>query len=191
MMPAMMVPSLVPMLSRFRRAVGRAGRVRLGPLTALAGLGYFAVWTALGLAVFPLGVAAAEVEMRVPALSRAVPALVGGVVLLAGALQLTPWKARHLACCRETPGRARPLSADAATAWRHGLRLGLRCARCCAGPMAVLLAVGVMDLGAMAVVAGAITAERLAPAGERVARAIGAVAMGAGVILLARAAGGG
>jgi hypothetical protein len=41
----------------------------------------------------------------------------------------------------------------------------------------------------MAVVTTAITAERLAPAGERLARAIGAVVVGAGVLLIARAAG--
>jgi hypothetical protein len=41
----------------------------------------------------------------------------------------------------------------------------------------------------MAVVTTAITAERLAPAGEGVARAIGVIAMCAGVLLLARAAG--
>jgi len=38
-------------------------------------------------------------------------------------------------------------------------------------------------------VAAAITVERLAPAGERVARAIGAVVVGAGLFLIARAAG--
>jgi hypothetical protein len=41
----------------------------------------------------------------------------------------------------------------------------------------------------MAVVAAAITAERLAPAGERVARTIGAAAVGWGLLLIARAAG--
>jgi hypothetical protein len=46
-----------------------------------------------------------------------------------------------------------------------------------------------MDLRAMAVVAAAITVERLAPAAARVARAIGAVVVGAGVLLIARAAG--
>ena len=55
--------------------------------------------------------------------------------------------------------------------------------------MAMLLALGVMDLRAMAVVTAAITVERLAPAGERVARATGAVAVGAGLLLIARATG--
>ncbi len=41
MMVAMMLPSLVPMLWRYRQAVGRTGEARLGRLTALVGAGYF------------------------------------------------------------------------------------------------------------------------------------------------------
>jgi hypothetical protein len=47
-----------------------------------------------------------------------------------------------------------------------------------------------MDLGVMALVTAAITAERLAPNGERMARAIGIVIVGVGLLLLARAAAG-
>jgi predicted metal-binding membrane protein len=187
MMVAMMLPSLVPMLGRYRLAVDSSAEPRLGRLTALVGVGYFLVWTAVGMAVFPPGVALAAMAMEQPALAQAVPIAIGMVVLIAGALQFTAWKARHLACCREAPGRSLP--ADAGTAWRHGLRLGLHCCHCCAGPIAILLVLGVMDLRAMAVVAAAITAERLAPASERVARAIGVVTIGAGVLLVARAAG--
>jgi predicted metal-binding membrane protein len=189
MMAAMMLPSLGPMLWRYRQAVGRTEETRLGWLTALVGVGYFLVWTVFGMAAFPLGVALAAVEMEEPALARAVPTAVGVVVLIAGFLQCTAWKARHLACCREAPGRGRTLPADAGTAWRHGLRLGLHCSHCCAGLMAILLVSGVMELRAMAVVTAAMTFERLAPAGERIARAIGAVAVGAGLLLVARAAG--
>src|SRR5215213_2751655 len=123
MMVAMMLPSLVPMLWRYRQAVGTIGETRLGRLTALVGVGYFWVWTAFGMAAFPLGVALAAVAMQQPVLARAVPAAIGMVVLSAGTLQLTAWKARHLACCREAPGCGRTLPADGATAWRHGLRL--------------------------------------------------------------------
>src|SRR5205823_5169009 len=188
-MVAMMLPSLVPMLWRYRQAVGRPGETRLGRLTVLVGVGYFFVWTVFGMAAFPLGVALAAAEMQQPSLARAVPIAVGVVVLIAGSLQFTTSKARRLACCREAPGRGRTLPADAGTAWRHGLRLGLHCVRCCAGLMAILLVIGVMDLRAMAVVGAAITIERLAPAGERVARAIGAVVVGAGLFLIARAVG--
>jgi predicted metal-binding membrane protein len=189
MMVAMMLPSVVPMLWRYRRAVTRTAETRLGRLTLLVGVGYFVVWTVAGMAAFPLGVALTAVAMREPALARAVPIAVGVVVLVAGALQFTAWKAHHLACCREAPGRGRTLPANAGTAWRHGLRLGLQCGRCCANLMAILLVIGVMDLRAMAVVTAAMTVERLAPASERVARAIGAVVVGTGVVLIARAAG--
>ena len=189
MMVAMMLPLLVPMLSRYRQAVDGAGETRLGRLTALAGVGYFVVWTVFGMAAFPLGVALAAIEMQQPGLARAVPLAIGVVVLIAGALQFTAWKAHHLACCRALPGRGSTLRADAGTAWRHGLRLGLHCAHCCFGLMAVLLVVGVMDLRAMAVVTAAITVEGLAPAGERVAQAIGVVVVAAGLLLIVQAAG--
>jgi predicted metal-binding membrane protein len=190
MMVAMMLPSLAPMLWRYRQAVGMTGETtRLGRLTALVGVGYFFVWTVFGMAAFPLGITLAAIEMQHPALARAVPTAVGVVVLIAGCLQLTAWKARQLACCREAFGRGRALPADAGTAWREGLRLGLQCSHCCGGLMAILLVAGVMDLGAMAVVTAAMTIERLAPAGERFARAIGAVVIGAGVFLIAQAAG--
>jgi predicted metal-binding membrane protein len=188
MMTAMMLPSLAPTLWRYRRAVRRAGETRLGRLTTLVGAGYFVVWTALGLAVFPLGAGLGAIAMRQPALARAVPIAVGAVVVIAGSLQFTAWKARYLACCREAPGRGHALPAHAGTAWRYGLRLGVHCSCCCSGLMAILLAVGVMDVRAMALVTAAITVERLAPAGERVARAIGVVVVGAGVWLIARAA---
>jgi predicted metal-binding membrane protein len=189
MMVAMMLPSLIPTLWRYRQAVGRTRETRLGPLTAFAGVGYFLVWTVFGMVVFPLGVAFAAIEMQQPALAQVAPIGVGVVVLIAGAFQLTPWKARHLACCREEPEHSRTLPADAGAAWRQGLRFGLHCCHCCAGLMAILLVIGVMDFRAMAVVATAITVERLGQAGERLARAIGVGAVGAGLFLLARVAG--
>src|SRR5215203_4858871 len=84
MMVAMMLPSLVPMLWRYRRAVGGAGVQGLGRLTAMVGLGYFVVWTLLGVAAFPLGVALATATMQMPMLARAVPIALGLIVLIAG-----------------------------------------------------------------------------------------------------------
>ena len=187
MMAAMMLPSLVPILLRYRQAIDRIGETRLGALTAIVGAAYFVVWALCGMAAFPLGVVLGAAEMRLPALARAVPIAAAMVVLIAGALQFTAWKAHHLGCCRAPAERGRPLPADTGTAWRHGVRLGLHCCNCCAGLTAILLVIGVMDLRAMAVVTVAITAERLAPAGERVARAIGAVAVLVGLLLIARA----
>ena len=188
MMVAMMLPSVVPMLLRYREAVGTTAKTRLGRLTVLVAVAYYLVWTALGMAVFPVGVALTTIAMQQPAIARTVPIAVGLSVLIAGAFQFTAWKAHHLACCRDTLGHSHTLPPDAGTAWRHGLRLGLHCIYCCAGLTTILLVIGIMDVRAMAVVTAAITAERLLPAGDRVARAIGAVIVGIGLLLIARAA---
>ena len=175
MMVAMMLPSLAPRLWG------------LAPGTAAAvGAGYFLVWTASGALVFALGASFAQAATQVPAVARAVPLTLALVVLLAAAYQFTTRKARHLACCR--PGAGFSIAAGAGAAWRHGVWLGLHCVRACAGLTAILLAIGVMDLRAMALVAAASTAERLAPAGERVAWAVGAVSLVAGVYLMIGAA---
>ena len=188
MMVPMMLPSLVPMLRRYRQAISRTAQARLGRLTVLVGVGYFFVWTVFGIGAFSVSLALTALEMQLEP-ARTGPITVGVVVLIAGALQFTARKAFHLACCRQAPGRGRTLPADAGTAWRHGLRLGLHCSHCCAGLMAIPLVIGIMDPRAMGVVTAAITIERLAPAGERVARAIGAVVVGAGMFLIARATG--
>ena len=101
--------------------------------------------------------------------------------------QFTAWKAHHLACCRETPGRSCILRTDAAAAWRHGVRLFLHCSCCCAGLTAILLGIGVMDLRAMIFVTAANTVERLAPLAGCAARALGAVAAAARLFLITRA----
>lgn len=187
MMAAMMLPSLVPMLARYRAAVGRTETARLDLLTGLAAAGYFTIWILLGAAIFGLGGMMAAVLMERPELARAAPFAAGAVVLIAGALQFTAWKARHLACCRQAPERTLPT--DAGAAWRHGFSLGLNCLQSCAGPTASLLALGVMDLRVMAAVTAAVTLERLAPRGARAARVSGAVAIAVGLLLMGQAAG--
>ncbi|PLC40924.1 hypothetical protein C0Q88_21025 [Ralstonia pickettii] len=181
MMAAMMLPSLLPTLRQYRVALHVAGEPNLDALTALAGAGYFAVWALIGVMVFGAGAALAQLEMTWPVLARGAPVASGAVVLAAGALQCSAWKARQLARCRAVPAPGR-------SAWRFGLRLGLRCAESCASLTAILLVTGVMDLRAMAAVSAAITLERLAPAGQRMARCVGAVAIGAGLLLMLRAA---
>ena len=182
MMVPMMLPSLIPMLWRYRKTVGGASVARLNWLTALAGAGYFSVWTVLGVAVFPLTVALAAIEMHQPALARVMPIAAGVVVLFAGVVQFTPWKARRLACCRAfAHGR---VSASYGETWRDGVRLGLRCASCCSNLMAISVVAGIMDLRVMAAVTLAVTIERLTPFGERVARAVGLVAVGVAMLIV-------
>jgi predicted metal-binding membrane protein len=130
MMVAMMLPSLAPMLRRYRECVGRTGET-LGRLTALVGVGYFFVWTVFGIAAFPLGVALAAIEMRQPTLARTVPIAAGVVVLIAGALQSPRGRRVTLPAAGKHPG------ADARwlpTPTRPG---DTACASVCTAPAAV------------------------------------------------------
>jgi len=187
MMVAMMIPSLTGMLMGYRRALRSAGTARLGGATVLAGAGYFLVWMLVGAAVYPLGIALAATEMRSEAVSRFVPVATGAVLLIAGCVQLSGWKARQLVLCRDSPQCAAMQSADARSSWAHGIHLGVHCGLCCSGYMMILLVTGVMNLGVMVMVAAAITIERLAPRPLRIARTAGMIVIAAAVIAIVQA----
>jgi predicted metal-binding membrane protein len=191
MMPAMMLPVLVPMLWRDREANPEGLAIYSAVLSILAGAGYFLIWLLTGIAIFPLGAGLAAIAMWVPALARALPAAAGAIVVLASLLQFTQWKAQRLACWRETQWCARRQPENALAALFYGIRLALRCGSCCGNWMAVLLVAGVMDLRVMAVVTAAIAAERIAPHCDRhharIARVIGMAGVAAGVLMLVRA----
>ena len=189
MMMAMMLPSLVPALSVYRRSIRGSGETYLAWLTALASAGYFFIWTVFGATAYSAALVLLAVEMRWPVLARSVPTVIGTVLLLAGSIQLTAWKARELGRCRNASACALSLSLGARNAWTHGLRLGVHCCLCCSGFMMLLLVTGVMRLSAMAIVAAAITVERLAPRPECAARVTGAVVIAAGVLMVSRALG--
>ncbi|MDE3141865.1 MAG: DUF2182 domain-containing protein, partial [Pseudomonadota bacterium] len=174
------------------RAAGGAGGMPSVLLSGLLAAGYFLVWTLLGAAVYAAGAAAALAAARLPQLARAVPLAVGLIVLAAGALQLTSWKARRLACCRREPSRVafggrRARLRDALMAWREGVWLGVHCSGCCLGLTAALLVSGATGWPTMLVATIGVSLERLSPAGDRIARIIGFVVIGAGIVLSLRA----
>jgi predicted metal-binding membrane protein len=140
------------------------------------------------LVLLPLGVVFAEWTMQSPAVSQGVPILGALAILAAGASQFTAWKSRALACCRHSVDCARDTQPGYRAAWRHGLKIGLRCVWCCAPLTAVLLVIGVMDLRAMALVTIAISAERLLPESIRPACATGAILLVAGIYAISDAA---
>jgi predicted metal-binding membrane protein len=186
MMVPMMLPSLIPMLSWYRRSVRGAHGIHLHGLTALVGVGYFVIWAVLGTAAYAAGAGVMAVEMRWGKVAQWLPVAAGVVLLVAGGVQFTSWKARQLALWREGSGRGCPPAPNALGAWRHGLRLGVRCSLCCGSLMLALLAIGMMDLVAMAAVTLAISAERLAPAPLRVVRVTGVAIVVVGVLTIAR-----
>ncbi len=189
MMVAMMLPSLVPVLSSYRRSVRSREETPVGRLTTVASAGYFFVWAVYGGLAYALGVIVTGAELRWSTLARLGPVATGVVLVLAGAFQLTAWKSRQLVRCWEALGNGWSSAPDARSTWHYGVRLGTRCSLCCSGFMVLLLVTGMMRLGTMALVAAAITLERLARRPERVARAAGVVVLAAGGLVLARALG--
>jgi predicted metal-binding membrane protein len=184
MMVAMMLPSLMPTLTRYRHALIRNEARHLHRRTLAAAAAYFLVWSIAGAIIFPLGIVLAQAQMQHEWLASAVPVLTGAVVMLCGAFQFTRTKRRCLTCCREAPlcisrmGNSSP--------WLDGMILAARCAACCANLMIVLLVIGVMDLVAMAVITVAITVERIAPF-RHAAQIIGGIAIVQGWLLILEA----
>jgi predicted metal-binding membrane protein len=176
MMLAMMMPSALPTFLKTRR--------RWVSLCYMAS-GYFAIWLAAGVGIYALGVALATVEMRSELVSRAVPLLFGASLIAAGAFQFTRWKMRHLLRCRSPFGCAVSCPQNE-TSFRLGCKQGVACCVCCTTPMAIQLALGIMNPLVMIGVAIVIAAEKLSPCPAIVARIVGVIAVVAGIIIIAR-----
>ncbi len=73
------------------------------------------------------------------------------------------------------------------SALKQGIRLGVHCVSCCGGFVMILFATGVMNLWTMGAIAVAITAERLVPWPALAARAIAAVIIAVGIVLVVQA----
>ena len=148
MTAAMMLPSAAP-------AAPLVARLSRGLPTLLFAAGYLAAWTVYGLVAYGLFRVVTSFDTGWLAWDRGGPYVAGGVIVAAGAYELTPMKELLLRRCR------RPFSRAKADALRSGLANGLSCVGCCFGLMAVFFALGVMSILWMAVVAGVIFAEKV------------------------------
>jgi len=171
MMVAMMLPSFAPTLWRYHGALSATRVPRAACWTLLFALGYTGIWSMIG------GVLYALSDVRLGSWAT------GLVVVAAGLVQCTRWKATRLARCRHAFAAGCAVRRGAATSLRDGWRFGVDCALSCAAPTAVLFAIGLMDTSAMAAITAAITAERLVPKGTHIARMTGAAAVCTGVIM--------
>lgn len=175
MMVAMMLPSALPMFLRTRR-----GAASLSVMAA----GYFAIWLAVGAIIYVPGVLFAVAAMRWGSLSRVVPLLSGAALIGAGAFQFTRWKLTGLLQCRSSFGCAAACPEREAS-FGLGCKQGAACCLCCAAPMLIMTALGMMNPFVIMGVAIAIAAEKLLPRYETVVRFLGVTAMVAGIGYLA------
>lgn len=188
MMIAMMFPATAPVVLLFDRWRRQRGRTAAATVAFVAG--YLSVWASVGfLAYVVTSVLAERVE------ASATTVRIGGVVLLAAGLyQLSSAKLACLTKCRSPLGLvmayARHLSRGLVGPLRVGLVHGAYCLGCCWALMAVLLALGAMNIGWMAAVSGVVLVEKLLPHGARFARAAGVGLAAIGVLVVATGGGG-
>jgi predicted metal-binding membrane protein len=184
MMAAMMLPSVAPVAVLWARLIGRAPArpVRVARMSLFLG-GYLAAWAGCGAVAF----AALAGTGRLLADSPTAAKWLGvAIFACAGLYQLTPWKDWCLRQCRSPigalvhyigfKGRSRDL--------RIGIHHGATCVGCCWALMIVLIAVGVMNVSAMAALAVIIFTEKLWRHGKPFGRAIGILLLATGLLAI-------
>ncbi len=185
MMVAMMVPSAAPMavlfarMQRHRRATGQAAT----PL-ALFVAGYVLVWTGWSVLAAVVQWALQSTLVLSHHLTLESSRAAGGLLVLAGIYQLTPFKGRCLVHCQSPMGffmtRWREGSAGALD---MGIHHGLYCVGCCSALMALLFVVGIMNLAWVAGLTAYVLLEKLVP-WVAAWRAVGVGLIGWGVFVL-------
>ncbi len=177
MMVGMMAPSAAPMILLFAN-VQRKSREKGGPFIPTGAFlsGYLIAWTAFSLAAAAAQWALDQTALLSPMMASASPWLGGALLIAAGVYQLTPLKNACLAHCRAPlhfishhwrPGPSGAL--------RMGAEHGAFCVGCCWALMGLLFVAGVMNLIWVAVIAGFVLLEKVAPFGPRAGRWSGAL----------------
>jgi predicted metal-binding membrane protein len=182
MMAAMMLPSALPMIGLYaatqRSAAGVAPKTV--PVTLFT-LIYLGLWAGTGVPIYFASVALAAVDSDVRSY------VIAGVLVVAGAFQMSPLKQVCLRRCRSPLGfylgRWR-------AGWRGGLTIGwahaVYCLGCCWALMIVLVVAGAMGLVWVLLISVVVAAEKLLPGGEWIARVTGVALVLLGVVLAVR-----
>ena len=188
MMVAMMLPTAAPMILLFA-TVNRKRREQRQPFvsTGIFVAGYLIVWS-----IFASLAALAQARLHAAALLSpmmvSTSVVLGGVLLIAaGIFQFTPIKKACLSHCRS------PLD-FITSGWRDGgsgallmgVRHGAYCVGCCWVLMTLLFVTGVMNVLWIAIIAGFVLLEKVAPSqiSPWVSRVAGVALVGWGVWLL-------
>jgi predicted metal-binding membrane protein len=181
MMVAMMFPSVAPMTLAFASVTRSRGDSYLP--TAAFVLGYLLVWTASGLIPLAVLQAVNQIWMTPPSW---LPRAGGAVIILAGIYQFTPLKDTCLRACRSPLGfvLTHNFGGGPPAAIRAGASHGLYCLGCCWALMAVLAALGLMNIAWMAVIAAIFFIEKNVRRGELLPRLVGAACIAGGLAVV-------
>lgn len=186
MMVAMMLPSALPTILIFHKAVRNDPEVRSPSRRMFAfATGYILVWCGFSVGATLLQCGLAEAALLSPMMVSASPWLGGALLIVAGVYQWTPLKYACLRHCRSPlaffvehwqPGMPRAL--------RLGLRHGFYCMGCCWALMLLLFVGGVMSLLWIAAISAFVLMEKLAPYGAQGGRLSGLALVLAGAWVL-------
>jgi predicted metal-binding membrane protein len=186
MMIGMMLPSAVPMTLIYA-AIGRKAAREGTPIAPTAAFvsGYVAMWS-----LFSVGATLAQwglerAALLSPMLVSTSPALGGGLLVVVGLYQWTPYKDACLQHCR-APAQfiSEHWRSGAAGAWRMGLEHGAYCLGCCWLLMALLFVGGVMNLLWIALITLFVLLEKILPLGAAGGRLAGGAMIAAGVFAI-------
>ncbi len=184
MMAAMMFPSVAPVAVLWTRLItgvsaGFARAMRLSLFIA----GYLLAWAACGAVAFAVLTGTGRLLTASPTAAKWLGV---GIFAAAGIYQLTPWKDWCLRRCRSPVGALmyyigfKGRSRDV----RVGLHHGATCVGCCWGLMILLVAVGVMNLAAMAALTVVIFVEKLWRHGKPFGQVVGIALVVTGLLAI-------
>lgn len=185
MVPAMMLPSAIPMALAFAGRIERQGGAIKPVLLIAAYLGVWLVAAAILALVQTLG-AQTLFALKLP--EKALGIMGGFAIGLAGLWQFAPLKRLSLAACRHDFSDA-PERPGILETIRLGMGQGLACIGCCWVLMLAAAAAGAMNLVWMAVLAAVMTAEKMI--GPRATAPLGLVLVAAGLFIAINAVGAG
>jgi predicted metal-binding membrane protein len=186
MMVAMMLPSAAPVillvLGVYRRRDNSDARVAAASFV----LGYVLVWTAFSAAASALQVGLHRRAILTADMRLGSTAVSGVVLVIAGVYQWLPVKRLCLAHCQSPVGFiSRHFREGAWGGFTMGVRHGTFCVGCCWLLMALLFAVGVMNLLWVAALTALVLIEKLFSRGATFGRVAGAALAAWGLYLLA------
>ncbi len=184
MMIGMMLPSAMPMVFAVGPISRQRGTTSFDTSLLFTG-GYLSVWMAFSVLATLAQWGLHSATMMSADMRASTPVLAGLLLAAAGLYQLSTVKLACLARCWS------PLD-FLLSEWRDGrwgafvmgLRHGAFCAGCCWGLMALLFALGVMNLAWVAVISVVVLLEKLTRRGVWLARGSGVLLIGWGVYVL-------
>jgi predicted metal-binding membrane protein len=189
MMAGMMLPGAAPMILTFAALHRRQAQARQRSLpTLLFAAGYLLTWGGFSLVATLLQWTLDRQALLSPMLATSSARLGGALFLLAGLYQLTPLKQACLSRCRSPFAFLFNRWRDGANgALRMGIEHGAYCLGCCWLLMALLFALGAMNLLWVAAIALLVFAEKLLRGGAWIAGLGGVAMIGYGLWLVVQA----